>query len=202
MQEMEKVFSWTKIAFVLLAVLALASPVLAMEAAEAPGAQAEIGGTNVLTGTPIGVGLIILGAGYGIGKIGSAAVESMARQPEVATNIQTGMIISAALIEGATFFALIVCIITAAELARRGLLPCAVNRSVSGVLIPLVWILCSAVGSRLGAATPSSEVASPSEMQMDVAPHESGAAAGDHASGHAVDPTAPIRCRSIRTWRS
>ena len=62
-------------------------------------------------GSAIGAGLVILGAGYGIGKIGSAAVESMARQPEVATNVQTAMIISAALIEGATFFALIVCML-------------------------------------------------------------------------------------------
>jgi F-type H+-transporting ATPase subunit c len=57
-----------------------------------------------------GSGLVIIGAGYGIGKIGSCAVESMARQPEVASNIQTAMLISAALIEGATFFALIVII--------------------------------------------------------------------------------------------
>ena len=55
------------------------------------------------------VGLVIIGAGYGISKIGSCAVESMARQPEVAGSIQTAMIVSAALIEGATFFALIVC---------------------------------------------------------------------------------------------
>ncbi len=52
---------------------------------------------------------MILGAAYGIGSIGSKAVESMARQPEVASNIQTAMLITAALIEGATFFALIVC---------------------------------------------------------------------------------------------
>ena len=58
----------------------------------------------------IGAAVTIIGAGYGIGRIGSAAVESMARQPEVAGNIQTAMIIAAALIEGATFFALIVCI--------------------------------------------------------------------------------------------
>lgn len=58
----------------------------------------------------IGAGVTLLGAGYGIGKIGSSAVESMARQPEVAGQVQTAMIISAALIEGATFFALIVCI--------------------------------------------------------------------------------------------
>lgn len=56
-----------------------------------------------------GAALTICGAGYGIGRIGQAAVEGMARQPEVAAKIQTAMIIAAALIEGATFFALIVC---------------------------------------------------------------------------------------------
>lgn len=56
-----------------------------------------------------GAALTIIGAGYGIGKIGSAAVENMARQPEVAGQIQTAMIIAAALIEGVTFYALIVC---------------------------------------------------------------------------------------------
>lgn len=56
-----------------------------------------------------GAALTIIGAGYGIGKIGSAAVDSMARQPEVAGQIQTAMIIAAALIEGVTFYALIVC---------------------------------------------------------------------------------------------
>ena len=66
---------------------------------------------STLSGGAIGAAIAILGAGYGIGKIGAAAVESMARQPEIAANIQTAMIISAALIEGATFFALIVCII-------------------------------------------------------------------------------------------
>jgi F-type H+-transporting ATPase subunit c len=67
--------------------------------------------SGTIIGGAIGAGLAILGAGYGIGRIGSAAVESIARQPEVAANIQTAMIIAAALIEGATFFALIVCII-------------------------------------------------------------------------------------------
>jgi F-type H+-transporting ATPase subunit c len=56
----------------------------------------------------IGVGLVILGAAIGIGWLTRSAVESMARQPEVAGNIQTAMIISAALIEGVTFFALII----------------------------------------------------------------------------------------------
>lgn len=58
----------------------------------------------------IGAAVTIIGAGYGIGRIGSSAVESIARQPEVAGQIQTAMIIAAALIEGVTFFALIVCI--------------------------------------------------------------------------------------------
>lgn len=57
----------------------------------------------------IGAGIVILGAGLGIGRIGASAVESMARQPEIVSNIQTAMIIAAALIEGATFFALIIC---------------------------------------------------------------------------------------------
>jgi F-type H+-transporting ATPase subunit c len=57
----------------------------------------------------IGIGLVIIGAGLGIGKLTASAVESMARQPELAGQIQTAMIISAALIEGVTFFALIVC---------------------------------------------------------------------------------------------
>jgi len=60
-------------------------------------------------GAAFGAGLVMLGAGFGIGRIGSSAVESMSRQPQVAGNIQTAMIIAAALIEGATFFALIVC---------------------------------------------------------------------------------------------
>ena len=59
----------------------------------------------------IGAGLAIIGAGMGIGRIGGAACESMARQPEVAGRIQTAMIIAAALIEGAAFFALVVCLL-------------------------------------------------------------------------------------------
>jgi len=73
-------------------------------------APAPVAASTALQVSGIGAGLVILGAGYGIGRIGSCAVESMARQPEVAGNVQTAMIISAALIEGATFFALIVCI--------------------------------------------------------------------------------------------
>jgi F-type H+-transporting ATPase subunit c len=60
-------------------------------------------------GGAIGAGLVVIGAGLGIGKLAASAVESMARQPEVAGSIQTAMIIAAALIEGFTFFALVIC---------------------------------------------------------------------------------------------
>ncbi len=79
-------------------------------AATAPAeAAAAVPHSLILSGGAFGAGLVILGAAFGIGKIGSSAVESMARQPEVAGQVQTAMIIAAALIEGATFFALIVC---------------------------------------------------------------------------------------------
>jgi len=81
----------------------------AADAAPAAAAAADPGGS--LIPAAVGAGLAIIGAGYGIGKIGSSAVESIARQPEAGGAIQTAMIISAALIEGAAFFALIICII-------------------------------------------------------------------------------------------
>jgi len=56
-----------------------------------------------------GAAATTIGAALGIGKLGSSALESMARQPEIAGNIQTAMIIAAALIEGFTFFALVIC---------------------------------------------------------------------------------------------
>lgn len=86
-------------------VLTLAVPAMAQETAGGTGA-----GSWINLGGAFGAGLIIIGAAYGIGRIGSAAVESMARQPEVAGNINTAMIIAAALIEGVTFFALIICL--------------------------------------------------------------------------------------------
>ncbi|MBF8247981.1 MAG: F0F1 ATP synthase subunit C [Bacteroidetes bacterium] len=60
-----------------------------------------------------GSGLVILGASFGIGKLASAAMEASGRQPEVAGAVRTSMIIAAALIEGATFFALAICILLA-----------------------------------------------------------------------------------------
>src|SRR6266513_1644284 len=68
-------------------------------------------------GAGFGAGLTIVGAGWGFGRIGAAALESMARQPEIAGRIQTAMIVIAALLEGATFFALLICIQVGGKLA-------------------------------------------------------------------------------------
>lgn len=80
----------------------------------APVAETQVGSVddkNYKWFAPFGCGIIIIGAGLGIGKIGCGAVESMARQPEAASAIQTAMILAAALIEGATLFALVICLI-------------------------------------------------------------------------------------------
>ena len=68
-----------------------------------------------MTGTvaAIGVGLSVLGAGLGIGRIGGAATEAIARQPEAAGKIQTAMLIIAALIEVVSLFAVVVCLLIA-----------------------------------------------------------------------------------------
>ncbi len=66
-------------------------------------------------GAGLGAGLVIVGAGIGFGRIGASALEGMARQPEVANKVQTAMIIIGALLEGATFFGLIVCILVAGK---------------------------------------------------------------------------------------
>ncbi|MEK7264148.1 MAG: ATP synthase F0 subunit C [Bacteroidota bacterium] len=63
----------------------------------------------------LGAAITIIGAGFGIGKLAASAMEASGRQPEAANNIRTSMIIAAALIEGATFFALAICIILATK---------------------------------------------------------------------------------------
>ena len=72
-------------------------------------AMAQDGSGGVEFSGAFGAGLVAIGAGMGIGKLASSALESMARQPEIAGSIQTAMIIAAALIEGFTFYAIFVC---------------------------------------------------------------------------------------------
>ena len=103
--------------FVKSAVLAVAFLLIAQGAAQAQVQPANVADAARIAaaGQPhgtdtrgLGVGLVIIGVGLGIGGLTKSAVESMARQPELADKIQTAMIISAALIEGVTFFALII----------------------------------------------------------------------------------------------
>jgi F-type H+-transporting ATPase subunit c len=63
----------------------------------------------------IGSGIVVLGAAFGIGKLAAAAMDASGRQPEVLGQVRTSMMIAAALIEGAAFFALAICIILATK---------------------------------------------------------------------------------------
>jgi F-type H+-transporting ATPase subunit c len=78
-------------------------------------AQQTVPSTSVLSGAALaaglGMGLTIIGAGIGLGRIGSAAVEGMARQPEAAPRIQVAMIIVAAMLEGATLASVVLCFV-------------------------------------------------------------------------------------------
>jgi F-type H+-transporting ATPase subunit c len=60
-------------------------------------------------GAAFGAAFTAIGAAFGISRIGSSAMEAIARQPEASGDIRSNMIVSAALIEGVSFFAVIVC---------------------------------------------------------------------------------------------
>ncbi len=60
-----------------------------------------------------GAGLTVIGGAFGIGKLASSAMDAIGRQPEAANDIRTSMIIAAALIEGISLFALVICILLA-----------------------------------------------------------------------------------------
>lgn len=65
----------------------------------------------VISFAAVGAGLAVIGAGLGIGRIGGSAMDAIARQPEAYSKIQLAMIISAALIEGAALFAIVIAMI-------------------------------------------------------------------------------------------
>lgn len=62
-------------------------------------------------GATLGAGIVAIAAGIGIGKIGAAAMEAIARQPEAAGDIRSNMIVIAALVEGVALFGVIVCVL-------------------------------------------------------------------------------------------
>jgi F-type H+-transporting ATPase subunit c len=88
--------------------LALMAPMaFAQEAGAAQGGMGALGG-------PIGAGLAVIGGGLGIGRIGGSAVDAMARQPEMAGQISTAMLITAAMIEVGFLFAVVIGFMTRA----------------------------------------------------------------------------------------
>lgn len=103
--------------------IALMMVVMGLALIFAPAAFAAEGGEGIEAATflttsgasklggAIGAGLVIIGGGAGVGRVGAAAVEAIARQPEVAGAISTAMIITAAMIEGATLFAAVICLL-------------------------------------------------------------------------------------------
>ena len=71
--------------------------------------QAAAGASLGKLGAALGSAIAVIGAALGIGKIGSSAMEAIARQPEAAGDIRMSMIIIAALMEGVALFAIVVC---------------------------------------------------------------------------------------------
>ena len=104
------------IAFGFVLMFASVAPVHAQADAAAGPATSHDGGLMTTDGArklggSLGAGLALLGGGLGIGRIGGSAVEAIARQPEATGQISTAMIITSALIEGVTLFAVIICLL-------------------------------------------------------------------------------------------
>lgn len=112
---MRKVHSWLAIVMLVAGFGLIATDTAwaqAKDAAHGPAAQNLLGDPGLKgIGAGIGAGLVVMGGAAGIGRIGGSAVESMARQPDAAGTINTAMLITAAMIEGATLFGVVVCLL-------------------------------------------------------------------------------------------
>ncbi len=99
---------WSRLAlgFLVVGFVVIFMPTVALAQGAQPGGISSNG--VAWLGGAIGAGLAIIGGAAGIGRIGGSAVESIARQPSAAGQISTAMIITAAMIEGATLFAVVV----------------------------------------------------------------------------------------------
>ena len=64
-----------------------------------------------IIGACLGAGLCAFGGGYGIARIGSACIESIARQPEAGGAMFAPMVVTAAMVEGGMLFAIVVCLL-------------------------------------------------------------------------------------------
>jgi len=101
-----RVAKWTLTLMAVGAVWVIVSPAFAQETGPASGTLIGPGAAKL--GGAVGAGLVVIGGAAGIGRVGGSAVESMARQPEAAGKVNTAMIITAAMIEGATLFGVVV----------------------------------------------------------------------------------------------
>jgi F-type H+-transporting ATPase subunit c len=115
---MNKRFSKVALSLIVVGLFLMVMPAFAAEGAQGPGVSdgatfLSTAGAKALGGS-IGAGLVMIGGAAGIGRIGGSAVESIARQPEVGTQISNAMIITAALIEGATLFGLVITLVAVA----------------------------------------------------------------------------------------
>jgi F-type H+-transporting ATPase subunit c len=101
---------WSKLVlgFMVVGLAAMFMPVTLMAQPEAAAGRGITSSGLAWLGGALGAGLAIMGGAAGIGRIGGSAVESIARQPAAAGQISTAMIITAAMIEGATLFAVVV----------------------------------------------------------------------------------------------
>lgn len=108
---MRKTWMWAILALLILPSVTMAQPAGTTTAPDDASYFFPPNGATKALGVALGLGLIIIGAGRGIGNIGGHAVDAIARQPEAGGRIFTTMIISAALIEGATLFAIVVAIL-------------------------------------------------------------------------------------------
>jgi F-type H+-transporting ATPase subunit c len=82
-----------------------------VQAADKGGARTFDSPGAAFFGAAVGAGLVLIGGGLGIGRIGGSAADSIARQPEASGSITGVALITAAMIEGATLFAVVVCLL-------------------------------------------------------------------------------------------
>ncbi|MGP1621628.1 MAG: ATP synthase F0 subunit C [Candidatus Cryptobacteroides sp.] len=73
--------------------------------------QVAVGAAIGKTAAVLSAALVVIGAAFGLSKIGKSAMESIARQPEASGELRTAMILVAAMVEGAALFAIIVCLL-------------------------------------------------------------------------------------------
>jgi len=79
--------------------------------AAAPATEFDLGRGLAIIGVCFGAGMIVIGGGFGIARIGRSCMESIARQPEAGTQMFGPMVVAAAMVEGGMLFGIVVCLL-------------------------------------------------------------------------------------------